>query len=131
MRNLEGMEMFCFTKSKHFELQYRGKGTYSEPNGDEVKDLMDVVCFNCTTSYYTREGDPVSFCPNCGAFERKRFSEESQILAFILGQDFTWLRNNGMQPFVVKTLQATWELKFAPNAVSLEGTGAYDRVKPL
>jgi len=125
------MEMICFTKSKHFELEYRGKGVYAEPRGPVIEDLMDVACFSCSTSYYTREGEAIAFCPNCGSFERKRFSEDKQIVDFLLGQDFTWLANNGLKPFVVKTYQNTWELKFARDATSLEALGAYDRVRPL
>lgn len=131
MRNLEGMEMVCFTKSKHFELDYVGQGKYADPSGKPIEDLMDVACFACTTSFYTREGDPISFCPNCGNFERKRFSDEQAIVEFLRGQDFSWLSRNGMKPFVVKTHQGAWELKFAREAKALEGLGAYDRVKPI
>jgi DNA-directed RNA polymerase subunit RPC12/RpoP len=131
MRNLDGMEMFCFNKSKHFEIEYRGKGLYGQVHGDDLRDVMDVACFNCSTSYYTQEGDAIAFCPNCGSFERKRFADEKQITEFLRGQDFTWLSRNGMKPFVVKTYAGQWELKFARDAMALESTGAYDRVKPL
>jgi hypothetical protein len=131
MRNLDGMEMFCFTKSKHFELEYRGKGTYAEPNGKPIEDLIDMTCYGCTSSYYTRDGDPIPFCPNCGTFEKKKFADEKLIIEALTGQDFTWLKRNGLKPFIVKTRNNTWELRFAREASALEGTGAYDRVKPI
>jgi hypothetical protein len=131
MRILDGLEMTCFTKSRHFELEYRGQGVYAEPRGDVVNDLQDLACMSCSSSFYTRHGDPIAFCPACGAFERKRFSEDKELSDFLRGQDFTWLGRVGFKPFAVKTQQNTWELKFSRDALSLEASGAWRQVKPL
>jgi hypothetical protein len=131
MRILDGMEMVCFTKSRHFEIEYAGQGVYAEPRGEVIKDLQDLACLSCSTSYYTRHGDPIPFCPACGAFERKRFSDDKDLVEFLRGQDFTWLARAGVKPFAVKTHQGNWELKFGRDARSLEASGAWRQVKPL
>ena len=131
MRILDGLEMVCFCKSKHFELEYGGKGSYSDPRGNPVTDLIDMACYVCTASYYTRDSDPIPFCPNCGAFEKKRFTDQKEITEFLRGQDFKWLAQKTLKAFIVKTMQGGWELKFAPAATDLQRIGAYDKVIDL
>ncbi len=131
MRIIDGLEMVCFCKSKHFELEYGGKGTYVDRKGEPVDDLVDMACYVCTASYYTRDSDMIPFCPNCGAFDRKRFSEQKEIAEFLRGQDFKWLAQKGLKAYIVKKPAAGWELRFAPSAGDLQRTGAYDKVIDL
>lgn len=128
MRILDGLEMTCFGKSKQFELEYGGKGKYVDGKGEPVTDIMDNACYVCTASYYTRESDPIPFCPNCGVFEKKRFTDQKEITEFLRGQSFKWLHGKGLKAFVVKKMDNTWELRFARQGSDLEKTGAYDKV---
>lgn len=128
VRILDGLEMTCFCKSKHFELEYGGKGVYLDARGDHVDDLIDMACYICTASYYTRDSDMIPFCPNCGQFERKRFSEQKEIAEFLRGQDFSWLKDKKLKVFLVNKPPNGWQLKFAPNADVLKRTGAFDKV---
>lgn len=130
MRNLEGMEMICFTKSKHFELTYGG-GQYTDPKGRPVTDLMDMNCYICTAAFYTREGDAIEYCPNCGHFDRKRFADKQDLVEAIRGNDLSWLSLNGLKAIVVQTWDGPWELRFARNAAELEQTGRYQKVVPI
>ena len=131
MRILAGLEMVCFCKSKHFELVYGGKGSYLDPRGVEVDDLTDMACYVCAASYYTRESDPIPFCPNCGHFEKKRFTEQKEISEFLRTQDFKWLTDKGLKAYIVKKPAADWELRFANSAADLQQSGAYDKVIDL
>ncbi len=132
MRILDGLEMTCFCKSKHFELEYGGKGKgYVDPRGNVVDDLMDNTCYVCTASYYSRETDAIPFCPNCGQFEKKRFNEQKELSEFLRGQDFKWLTAKGLKAFMVKKMAGGWELKFANNASDLQRSGAFDKVIDL
>ncbi|MBL8786072.1 MAG: hypothetical protein JNJ59_14325 [Deltaproteobacteria bacterium] len=131
MRNLEGLEMVCFCKSKHFELEYGGKGSYVDPRGEPVDDLMDMACYVCTASYYSRESDPIPFCPSCGYFEKKRFTDQKEIAEFLRGVDWKWLAKKKLKAFIVRTMQGAWELKFAGQASELQRTGAWDKVIDL
>lgn len=129
MRILDGMEMTCFCKSKHFEIEYAGKGKYTDQKGEVIPDVIEnMVCYACTASYYTRESDPIPFCPNCGTFEKKRFNDQKEISEFLRGQDFKWLTRKGLKAFIVKRPAAGWELKFANQAGDLQRSGAYDKV---
>lgn len=128
MRILDGLEMTCFCKTKQFELEYSGKGKYVDARGEPVTDVMDMACYVCTASYYTRDSDPIPFCPNCGVFEKKRFTDQKEITEFLRGQTFKWLHGKGHKAFIVKKMDGHWELKFARQASDLERTGAYDKV---
>lgn len=131
VRILDGLEMVCFCKSKHFELQYGGKGKYLDPRDNPVDDLIDMACYVCAASYYTRDSDPIPFCPNCGSFEKKRFTDQKEIAEFLRGQDFKWLTAKGLKAYICKNMQGGWELKFASNAMNLQRSGAWDKVIDL
>lgn len=133
MRNLDGMEMICFGKGKHFELEYGGKGKYVDPRGNPVEDLMDMACFTCTQSYYSRESDPIAFCPNCGVFEKKRFNSAQELGEFLRGQDWKWLEKTPtkVKVFAVQTLNGPWELRFAKDKTVLDASGNYQKVQTI
>lgn len=129
MRNLVGKEMTCFCQSKHFELGYEGGGVYLGPKNEPITDLMDMNCYVCTASYYTREGEPIPFCPNCGHWDRKRFHAQEELVEALRGQDFTWLKGTGNKPFLVQTwADKDWQIKFAPDAATLDRAGSYQKV---
>lgn len=131
MRNLEGMEMVCFSKSKHFELDYQGGGVYLDPRGNPITDLMDMNCYVCTASFYTREGDYIDYCPNCGNFERKRFNEKEQLVEALRANDFSWLkRTAGLKTMMVQTWDGDWQLRFAKTPTELDQSGRYQKVVP-
>lgn len=128
MRIIDGLEMTCFTKSRQFEIEYGGKGLYLDRRGEPVDDVMDMACYVCTASYYTRESEPIAFCPNCGAFDRKRFQAQEDIAAFLREYSFAWLGPKGMKPFIVQIPDGSWELRYAKSHIDLEQKGAYLKV---
>ncbi len=129
MRNIDGLEMVCFCKSKHFEMTYGGGGKYVNPKNEPVEDLFDMNCYVCTASFFTTEGDAILFCPNCGHFDRKRFNHKHELVEALRGQDFSWLKRN--KPIAVEKFDGVWELKFAPSALHLDQTGSYKKVVEL
>jgi len=128
VRNLVGHEMTCFCHAKHFELTYAGGGLYHGPKEEPIEDLLDMNCYVCTASYYTRGGDAIAFCPNCGHFDRKRFNEQQELVEALRGQDFTWLKGTGLSAFMVKTWDGDWQLKFAKSSLALDQTGKFQKV---
>lgn len=131
MRVLDGMEMVCFGAASRFTLRYAGKGLYLNGRGEPVEDLMDMACYTCTASYYTRESDAIPFCPNCGDFERKRFENAQELSAAVRGQTFPWVKQRGLQVFMVKRPEGQWELRFAPHIGELKQSGRYFEVIEL
>ncbi len=130
MRHLIGMEMVCFGKSRHFELEYEG-GHYVDDRGEPVEDVVDLACYVCTAAFYTREGDFVPFCPNCGHIDRKRFDSKEALVDFVRGHDLSWLKKNGCAAATVQTLEGDWQLRFARDLGALEATGRYKHVHKL
>ena len=130
MRNLIGLEMVCFCKSRHFEMTYEGGG-YVDDKQEPVDDLLDMICYMCSASYYTREGEPIPYCPNCGHFDRKRFDQKEQLMDALRGYDMSWLKKNGMKALAVHTWDGDWQLKFAKSVEELERTAAYRTVRSL
>ena len=130
-RNLLGMEMVCFCKTEHFTLSYSGGG-YADRRGEPVPDVMDMNCYVCTANFYSREGDFIDFCPNCGHFDRKGFTTREQLVDHLRGQDCTWLATNGLQAVTVQTWdKGDWQLKFVRNIAALEGGGQFKAVRAL
>ncbi len=127
-RNLDGLEMMCFCQSKQFEMTYSGGGVYVDLVDKPINDLMDMNCYICTASYYTREGDPIAFCPNCGHFDRKRFSTKEDLVEALRGQSWRWLERNGQKVMMVQTWDGDWQLRFAPSELQLQQTGRYQKV---
>ena len=130
MRNLIGLEMVCFCKSEHFELVYEG-GYVSADKGEPIPDVMDMNCYRCTWSYFTRESDPVPFCPNCGDIERKRFTRREDLVDFLRGTDWTWTKRPGLEPIAVLTWEGEWQLLLTKQRGALEAQGKFREVRSL
>ena len=130
MRNLVGLEMVCFGRTRHFELVYEG-GSYLDDDGAPVEDLLDNTCYACAASYYTRDGDPIAFCPNCGDFERKRFAEHRDLVETMRGQDLAWLTRSGLTAVAVRTFEGDWRLRFARDPTGLLAAGKVAEVRSL
>jgi predicted RNA-binding Zn-ribbon protein involved in translation (DUF1610 family) len=130
MRNLIGLEMMCFGRTRQFELTYEGGG-YVDDKGEPVKDLLDMACLECTTSYYTREGDAVGYCPNCGNIERKRFDRREDLVTFLQGHDLSWARRAGREPLTVQTFEGDWRFAFSRDPRQLTASGKYREVRAL
>jgi hypothetical protein len=130
MRALRGLEMMCLTKDGHFELQYLGSGSYSNPAGDPVNDLMDMGCVGCSCSYYTREEAPIDFCPACGFMERKRFKTYQDLQKWSNDQHWGFLKINGHKAFGVLRIDQ-WRLVFATDISELEMSGHYEEIHEL
>lgn len=128
MRNLVGLEMVCFGRSRHFELQYEA-GRYVDDTQEPVVGLMDMCCYKCSTSYYTLEADGIDYCPNCGDFERKRFEEAADLVAHLQGVDFSWLARNRLEAALVRTWDGDWQLRFTGDVAALEAMGTYREVR--
>lgn len=129
MRNLVGLEMLCFCRSKHFTLTYEG-GRYVDGKQQPVTDVMDMNCYVCTASFYTREGDAIGYCPNCGHFDRMHFATKEDLVEALRGLDFSWLdkTQNKLKAMMVQTWNGDWKLQFARSEMELDGTGKYQKV---
>jgi hypothetical protein len=130
MRNLVGLEMVCFERSKPFEMVYEDGG-YRDEKGEEVQGLLDMNCYVCTASYYTTSGDGIDFCPNCGHFDRKRFDAREQLLDHLLGVNMSWLGRNSLIALTVQTWDGDWRLTFHRDPDGLEATGQFKAVRKL
>ncbi|MCB9788243.1 MAG: hypothetical protein H6744_16290 [Deltaproteobacteria bacterium] len=130
MRNLIGLEMMCFGRSRQFELTYEG-GAYLDDKGEPVTDLLDLACLECTTSFYTREGDAIGYCPNCGSIERKRFEEREDLVSYLATHDLSWARRAGRPPVTAQTHDGDWRLIFARDPEALVAAGRFRAVRAL
>ena len=130
MRNLLGLEMLCFGIDEHVMLTYEG-GTYRDPKGEAVKDVVDLTCYACSTSYYTRQSSMIAFCPNCGEFERHRFASRQLLREALQGQDWSWLKHRGLTPVAALALDGQWRLRFASSPEALTRAGGYMEARSL
>lgn len=130
MRNLDGLEMICFGRSKYFELVYEG-GTYMNRRREPIEDVLDMACYMCSAAYYTRSGDAIEYCPNCGHVDRKRFTRREDLLEFLLGNDLSWTTKNGLQAISVETFEGEWRLVFTRDPRQLDAGGRYKSVRAL
>lgn len=130
MAFMRGLELVCICKTNSFELRYEG-GKYLDPRGLEVTDLLDLTCFACGASYYTRDGDEqIDFCPNCGRFEKMRFETLADLLQWSRGQNFGFLRHSGARVFGVRGKDG-WELRFAADEDALRRRGVTGEIHPM
>ena len=127
MRNLIGLEMICFERSRHFELVYE-QGRYWTSRGEEVEGLADMSCYVCSTAYFTTRGDGIDFCPGCGHFDRRRFESLEALKAHLQGVDFSWLKINGLSALKVETWDGYWRLFFHSDPAQLDASGRFKRV---
>jgi len=127
MRNLVGLEMLCFERTKHYELVYED-GKYWTSQGKEVTGLLDMNCYVCSTSYYTTSGDGIDFCPGCGHFDRKRFDSLEDLQGHLRGVDFSWLKRSGLKALNVETWDGYWRLFFHSAPDQLDASGRFKRV---
>ena len=130
MRNLVGLEMICFERTKHFELVYEG-GTYLDEKGKQVNGLLDMNCYVCTAAYYTTSGDGIDFCPGCGHFDRKRFDTLEALRDHLLGVDFSWLNRSGLTALLVETWEGEWRLTFHRTPAQLDASGQFKSLRTL
>jgi hypothetical protein len=130
IRALRGIEMTCLTRDGFFDLEYAGQRTYTNRAGDEIKDLMDMGCFNCSAAYFTRESSAIEFCPACGSTERKRWESFQDLQGWSNGQDWRFLGRNGLQAFGCYG-GGEWFLRFGESRDELEASRRYDEVLDL
>ncbi len=130
MRNLIGLEMVCFCASRHFVLEYAGGG-YVDEKGEPVDDVMDLACFVCSTSFYTREGDAIPYCPNCGNIERKRFDRREDLVDFLRGFDLSWTGEARLKAAAGKRREGDWVLVLDRDPQALALRGRYLEVRSL
>ncbi len=131
MRNLVGLEMTCFRKSKQLDMEY-ASGTYLDPKGEPIERLLDMNCYVCTASYFTTDDDPYPFCPNCGHIDRKRFHTREDLLEFIRGTDMTWMGSARVRAVTVQTWEGDWRVLVTRNdPMAIEASGTYKKVRAL
>lgn len=132
MAFMRGLELVCICKAGAFEIRYEG-GKYMDPRGHEVEDLLDLACYACGASYYTKDGDEqIDFCPNCGKFEKMQFETLPDLLQWSRGQSFDFLKYSqaGNRVFAVRG-KAGWELKFAPDEEALRKRGIAGEIQAM
>jgi len=130
MRNLLGLELMCFGRTEHFEVTYDA-GNYLDPAGEPVSGILDMNCYVCTASFYTREADAIRYCPNCGHIDRKRFETREALVEFMTGNDLSWMSQAGLSAVAVHTLDGDWLLRITPRPAELQATGRYREVRSL
>ena len=130
MRNLIGLEMVCFQRSRHFELTYEA-GVYRDDKHAPVEDILDLNCYVCTASFFTTAADGIAYCPNCGHVDRKRFEELSDLMDFMGGQDLSWLKRNGLKAVGVHTEIDGWQRRFTASPDELAASQKYQQVRTL
>ena len=130
MRAMRGLEVMCLTRETCFELTYAGGGSYTDPKGKPVEDLMDMGCVSCGAGYFTRESSPIDFCPACGFMERKRFTSFQDLQQWSHGQNWVFLKHNQHQAFGV-AVSDEWRLVFETDITRLEMSGRYLEVHRL
>ena len=122
--------MVCFGQIEQFELQYEG-GSYLDPKGEPVADIMDMCCYVCSASFYTRRSEAIPYCPNCGHIDRKHFGDRDALVEFLTGNDLSWATKAGLEPLTVQTHEGGWELKIVKLGTRLQDTGRYREVRQL
>ena len=130
MRNLVGLELVCFGRTEQFELTYES-GSYLDPRGEAVTDILDMNCYVCTASFYTREADAIPYCPNCGHIDRKHFTDRDALVEFMRGNDLSWMTGAGLEAVAVHTQDGDWQLRVTSNSGALQSTGRYREVRSL
>ena len=130
MRNLIGLEMVCFGQTENFELRYEA-GAYMDPEGEVVQDLLDMCCYVCSASFYTRSGESIPYCPNCGHIDRKHFEQREDLVSFLQGNDLSWTGAAGLEPMTVLTFEGGWELRIVKKGTQLQASGRYREVRQL
>jgi hypothetical protein len=127
MRNLVGLEMVCFAASRHFMMEYEG-GKYLDDQRQPLEGVLDMGCFSCSAAYFTLQGDFCPYCPNCGFIDRKRFDEKENLIDFLRGFDFSWLKLNRLQAIYVQTFDGDWQLRFGADPKAMERSGQFRAV---
>jgi len=130
MRNLLGLELMCFGRTEQFELTY-DSGTYLDPRGEPVTGILDMNCYVCSSSFYTREADAIAYCPNCGHIDRKRFDSREKLVEFMTGNDLSWMASAGLAAVTIQTFDGDWQLRITPRPDELRVSGRYREVRSL
>jgi len=130
MNAQRGLEMVCITRHGNFDLTYAGSGSYVDPKGEEIKDLMDMGCLGCGAAYFTTEAGFIDFCPACGYMERKRFESFQDLQGWSNAQHWGFLKRNGHNAFGVER-GGEWRLAFAQDRIAIEATGQFSEIRNL
>ena len=136
---IRGLELVVFGKTESFEVDYidgkylRAKtsagGGEGKKKGDEVEDLIDIICQSCGIAYYTTDGDAVDFCAHCGVFDRRRIDTFQELMQWAREQDWGFLRFIPDYKVFAVLRETHWAPRLAHSIEELEMH--FTDVKPL
>ena len=130
MAFLRGIETLAIGKEETVELFYEGAGSWVNDKGAEVK-VADVACYDCLSSYYVLQSDPIDFCPHCGYRKGAVWAEYEAARNWAMKHDWAWMRKLGRIPVGCRRGDGSWLLAFAPSADALQRTGRFVQVREL
>ena len=126
---LRGIETTALGRLRSVEVSYEA-GSYVDGRGKAVA-LDDLTCYSCMNSYFVLADDAIDYCPHCGRREGQPWSEPAEAIKWAGGQDFSYLKRLGLEPFAALRSDGTWLLAFASDANALLGTGRFLQAKGL
>jgi hypothetical protein len=127
---MDGLELLVIGRSQWKELRYED-GAYVDVRGRPIDGLIDRDCYDCRSSFYTFDEDPVPFCPSCGIIEREAFGTFGELAQRLMGQDWGFLAYNGKRAFGVSLPRGGWALQFARDADEILRTGRFGAVRAI
>jgi len=129
MAILRGIETTALGRLRTVEVSYEG-GAYVDAKGKAV-GLEDRTCYSCMNSYFVLSDDPIDYCPHCGRREGKTWAEPGDAIKWAGGQDFSYLKRLGLEPFAALKSDGVWVLCFARDTAAVLGTGRFLQAKGL
>ena len=130
MAFLRGIETLAIGKQEVVELHYEGAGKWVDKNDKEVK-ATDAMCYDCMSSFYVLDKDPIDFCPHCGYRNGKSWAEYEQARSWAMKNEWGWMRDLGRIPVGARRSDGSWLLVFAPSAAAVQQSGRYVQAREL
>ncbi|MCO4762847.1 MAG: hypothetical protein KC502_15135 [Myxococcales bacterium] len=130
MAFLRGIETLAIGKQETVSLYYEGAGLWVDKDGKEVK-ATDAMCYDCMTSFYVLDKDPIDFCPHCGYRNGKSWAEYEKARSWAMKHDWEWMRKLGRIPVGCRRSDGSWLAVFAPSAKAVANSGKYVQAREL
>ena len=130
MAFLRGIETLAIGKQETVTLYYEGAGRWVDDNDEEVK-ATDATCYDCLSSYYVLDKDPIDFCPHCGYRSGKSWAKYEEARSWAMKHEWGWMRSLGRSPIGARRSDGSWLVVFAPSAESVQQSGRYVLAREL
>ena len=130
MAFLRGIETLAIGKQETVELHYEGAGRWVDKD-DKVVKATDALCYDCMSSFYVLDKDPIDYCPHCGYRNGKSWAEYEEARSWAMKQEWEWMRKLGRIPVGARRTDGSWLAVFAPSAADVQRTGRYVQAREL